>query len=46
MRKSKLISLTLALALVLSTVFAGTESVFADTVTLPEGNITLQGAPF
>lgn len=46
MRKSKLISLTLALALVLSTVFAGTESVFADTVTLPEGNITLQGTPF
>ncbi len=46
MRKSKLISLTLALALVLSTVFAGAESVFADTVKLPEDNITLQGTPF
>lgn len=35
MRKSKLISLTLALALVLSTVFAGAESVFAETNAAP-----------
>lgn len=46
MRKSKLITLTLALALVLSTVFAGAENVFAETVTLPQDNITLQGTPF
>ena len=35
MRKSKLITLTLALALVLSTVFAGAENVFAETNTAP-----------
>lgn len=35
MRKSKLITLTLALALVLSTVFAGAENVFAETNAAP-----------
>lgn len=35
MRKSKLITLTLALALVLSTVFAGAENVFAETNATP-----------